>query len=64
MMDRIKEFFEEILSELRELSYRNSEENIEFTKSKLLAHRQYMEGFRRYGPYTHPDTWQDEPTPQ
>ena len=56
----MKELIEEWLDYLRELSFKNSEENLEFTKSKLTAHRQYIKGFRRYGPYTHPDEWQDE----
>ena len=60
----MKELFERYLNHLGNLSYDNSEERREFAKSKLLAHKFYMEGFRRYDPYTHPDTWQDEPTPQ
>ena len=59
-MDRIKEFFQEILSELRDLSYNHSEERRKFAESKLLAHKFYMQGFRKTTPYLHPDTWQED----
>jgi len=27
---------------------------------KLIAHRGYMEGYRKTTPFLHPDTWQDD----
>ena len=59
-MNKIKEFISSYLDYLRDLSYRHSEENLEFTKNKLIAHRFYMEGFRKTSPYLHPDDWQDD----
>ena len=59
-MSKFVELYKRCLSYLRELSYKHSEENREFVRNKLLAHRYYMEGFRRTDPYLHPDGWQDE----
>ena len=59
-MNKIKEFISSYLDYLRDLPYRHSEENLEFTKNKLIAHRFYMEGFRKTSPYLHPDYWQDD----
>ena len=59
-MNKIKEFFEDILNSLRDTAYAHSEERREFAKTKLLAHKFYMEGFRKTSPYLHPDDWQDD----
>ena len=56
----MKEFFENILNSLRDTAYSHSEERREFAKTKLLAHKFYMEGFRKTTPYLHPDTWQED----
>ena len=56
----MKQFFNDILNHLRNLSYDNSEERREFAKTKLIAHRGYMEGYRKTTPFLHPDTWQDD----
>jgi hypothetical protein len=56
----MKELFERYLNRLRDLSYDNSEERREFAKNKVLAHKFYMEGFRKTSPYLHPDNWQDD----
>ena len=59
-MNKIKEFFEDILNSLRDTAYAHSEERREFAKTKLLAHKFYMDGFRKTSPYLHPDTWQED----
>ena len=59
-MDKIREIIGSYLDYLRDLSFKHSEENLEFTKNKLLAHKFYMEGFRKTSPYLHPDDWQDD----
>ena len=59
-MNRIKEFFEDILDSLRNTAYLHSEERRQFAESKLLAHKFYMQGFRKTTPYLHPDTWQED----
>ena len=41
-------------------SYAHSDERHEFAKTKLIAHRGYMEGYRKTTPFLHPDTWQDD----
>jgi len=56
----MKELIERYLNYLRDLSYKHSDERREFAKTKLLAHRYYMEGFRKTTPYLHPDAWQDD----
>jgi len=56
----MKELIERYLNYLRNLSYDHSEERREFAKTKLIAHRFYMEGFRKTTPYLHPDSWQDD----
>ena len=56
----MKEFFENILNSLRDTAYSHSAERREFAKTKLLAHKFYMEGFRKTTPYLHPDTWQED----
>jgi len=60
MKTAIVSFFEEYLTYLRDLSFTHSKSHREFVRNKLLAHRYYMEGFRRTDPYLHPDGWQDE----
>ena len=60
MVGEITQTIESYLNYLRDLSYRHSKENLEFTKNKLLAHKFYMEGFRKTSPYLHPDAWQDD----
>ena len=56
----IPSFLTDYANYLRDLSFRHSEENLEFVKNKVIAHRYYMEGFRKTTPYLHPDTWQDD----
>jgi len=56
----MKELIERYLTYLRDLSYENSDERLQFTKNKLLAHKYYMDGFRRTDPYLHPDDWETE----
>jgi len=53
-------FLTDYLNRLRDLSYNHSEERHEFAKTKLIAHRGYMEGYRKTTPFLHPDTWQDD----
>ena len=60
MVGEITQTIESYLNYLRDLSYTQSEENLEFTKNKLIAHRFYMDGFRKTSPYLHPDDWQDD----
>ena len=57
MMDRIKEFFEEILYELRDISYNNSPERREFAIERIEGHRKYMRNETRWSPYLHEDEW-------
>jgi hypothetical protein len=59
-MPKLVELYKRYLNYLRDLSYDNSEENREFVRNKLIAHRGYMEGYRKTTPYLHPDTWQDD----
>ena len=59
-MDNIREIIRSYLDYLRDLSYTHSEERREFAQNKLIAHRFYMEGFRKTSPYLHPDDWQDD----
>ena len=56
----MKELFERYLNHLRDLSYNHSEERREFAENKLIAHRFYMEGFRKTTPFLHLDDWQDD----
>jgi hypothetical protein len=56
----IPSFLTDYVDYLRNLSYDNSDERLHFTKNKLLAHRQFMEGLRRFDPYLHPDEWEKE----
>jgi hypothetical protein len=59
MVGEITQTINSYLDYLRELSWKNSEENQTFVKNKLLAHRDYMEYKRKTNPYLHPDDWQD-----
>ena len=59
-MSKLVELYKRYLNYLRDLSYDNSDERREFAKIKLIAHRGYMEGYRKTTPYLHPDTWQDD----
>ena len=56
-MDKIKEFFEDVLNDLRNISYRNSTERAEFATVRLLHHREHMDGKRRWNPYIDEDEW-------
>ena len=56
----IPSFLTDYANYLRDLSYRHSDERREFAENKLLAHKFYMEGFRKTSPYLHPDAWQDD----
>lgn len=56
----ILSFLTEYLNYLRDLSYNHSEERREFAKTKILAHRFYMEGHRKTSPFLHPDDWQND----
>jgi len=57
MIDNIKEFFQEMLSELRDISYNNSPERREFAVERLEGHRKYMRNETRWSPYLHEDEW-------
>lgn len=59
-MNKVKEFFEATLNSLRDTAYSHSEERRGFAKTKLLAHKFYLDGFRKTTPYLHPDTWQED----
>ena len=59
----MKQLIERYLNYLRNLSYRHSDERFHFTRNKLLAHGQYMDGFRKFDPYIHPDDWETEQVP-
>jgi hypothetical protein len=56
----IPSFLTDYANYLKDLSYDNSEERKQFAESKLLAHKFYMQGFRKTTPYLHPDTWQED----
>ena len=56
----IPSFLTDYSNHLRDLSYKHSEERKQFAESKLLAHKFYMQGFRKTTPYLHPDTWQED----
>ena len=56
----MKHLIERYLIYLRALSFRHSDECLEFTRIKLQAHRYHMIGSRTTSPYLNPDTWQDE----
>ena len=56
-MNKIKEFFENILNSLRDTAYAHSEERREFAVRRLQSHRDYMKGFTRFNPYLHEDEW-------
>ena len=56
-MNKIKEFFEDILNSLRNTAYLHSEERREFAILRLKGHRDYMAGLTRYDPYLHFDEW-------
>ena len=56
-MNKIKEFFEDILNSLRDTAYSHSEERREFAVRRLKGHKDYMEGFSRFNPYLHEDEW-------
>ena len=64
MVGEITQTIESYFNYLRDLSYTHSDERREFAKTKLIAHRGYMEGYRKTTPFLHPDTWQDERTAQ
>ena len=56
-MDKIKEFFEDILDSLRNTAYLHSEERREFAVRRLKGHRDNLEGLTRFNPYTNFDEW-------
>lgn len=56
----IPSFLTDYVDHLRNLSYDHSDERRQFAESKLLAHKFYMQGFRKTTPYLHPDTWQED----
>ena len=56
----MKQLIESYLNHLRDLSYKHSDERRVFAENKLLAHKFYMQEFRKTTPYLHPDTWQDD----
>ncbi len=59
-MNKIKQFFEDILNSLRDTSYNHSEERREFALSRIKGHKDYMEGFSRFDPYLHFDEWEKQ----
>jgi hypothetical protein len=59
MINKIKEFFEDILNSLRDTSYNHSIDRKEFAIKRLTAHREYMKNKRSLNPYLHPETWED-----
>jgi len=56
-MNKIKQFFEDILNSLRDTSYNHSEERREFAIRRLSDYRDYMSGHARWNPYIHEDEW-------
>ncbi len=56
-MNKIKEFFEDILDSLRHTAYLHSEERREFAILRLKGHRDHMAGLTRFNPYTNFDEW-------
>jgi hypothetical protein len=56
-MNKIKEFFEDILDSLRNTAYLHSEERREFAILRLKGHRDHMAGLTRFNPYTDFDEW-------
>ena len=57
MIDNIKDFFQDILSELRDISHRHSPERREFAIDRLNDHRKYMRYETKINPYLHGDEW-------
>ena len=56
-MNRIKEFFEDILNSLHDTAYSHSEERREFAVRRIEGQKKYMDGFSRFSPYLHFDEW-------
>ena len=56
-MNKIKEFFEDILNSLRNTAYSHSEERREFAVSRIQGQKEYMNGFTKFSPYLHEDEW-------
>ena len=56
-MNKIKEFFEDILNSLRDTAYSHSEERREFAVRRLKGHRDNMAGLTRFNPYLDFDEW-------
>ena len=56
-MNKIKEFFEEILNSLRETAYSHSEERREFAVRRIEGQKKFMDGFTKFSPYLHEDEW-------
>jgi len=57
-MNKIKEFFEDILNQLRDTSFNHSIERYELAKERLTDHRRYMNNEIRWNPYLHFDEWE------
>jgi len=56
-MNRIKEFFEEILNSLRNTAYAHSDERREFAVRRIKGQKDYMANLTRFSPYLHFDEW-------
>jgi len=59
-MNKIKEFFEDLLNSLRDTSYNHSEERREFAIRRLSAYRDHMSGHARWNPYIDEDEWNNQ----
>ena len=62
MIDRIRDFFEELQIEWEEWMWKNSPERKELARLRLAAHRLAMKEGRN-SPYTHPEDYADNWTP-
>jgi len=56
-MNKIKQFFEDLLNSLRDTSYNHSEERREFAARRIQGHKNFMSGHARWDPYIHEDEW-------
>ena len=56
-MNKIKEFFENILDSLRNTAYEHSEERREFAVRRIKGQKDYMTNLTRFSPYIHFDEW-------
>ena len=57
MIENLKSLVSDYLNYLRDLSYRESPERLEFAKKRTQGHRDYMSGHSRFDPYLHEEEW-------